>query len=97
MEYKEIRAATLKDAQTIIKKEYGDKARILKTDYRYEGGFLGFGRKKSVIVKISIAGADLLDIYRKNLGIEKVKKDENSLEKDINKFAREINKLSNKW
>ncbi|HPO49600.1 MAG TPA: hypothetical protein PLO89_04680 [Spirochaetota bacterium] len=94
MEYREIKAPTIEQAKTIIRREYGERARILKTDDKYEGGFLGIGRKKSVVVKISIAGADLLDVYRKNLGIDKVKKEEVETEKTLNKYASRDESLS---
>ena len=88
MEYREIKAPTYKDAIDQIKKEYGNRARIIKKTDETEGGFLGIGKKRYVKVTISITENDLLDNYRKNLGISKLHKENEEENKiDINKFT----------
>jgi len=75
MEYREIEAETLEDAKFKIKKEFGDRARIIKIIESSKGGFFGLGSKKNVKVLISISDVDLLKKYKENLGIHKIKTD----------------------
>jgi flagellar biosynthesis protein FlhF len=76
MQYREIKAPNLEEAKYMIMKEYGDRARIIKTVQMAEGGILGFGRKKYVKVLISITESELLDSYKRNLGIPRMPKKE---------------------
>ncbi|OHD11730.1 MAG: hypothetical protein A2086_09760 [Spirochaetes bacterium GWD1_27_9] len=94
MEYREIKAPNLEDAKFIIKKEYGDRARIIKTINESEGGFLGLGKKKYVKVLISITESDLLENYRKNLGINKIPKKEENHQEQINKLVTKEESLT---
>lgn len=72
MEYREIEALSLDEAKFRIKKEYGDRARIIKIVETYSGGFLGIGKKKKVKVLISISDIDLLKKYKENMRISDV-------------------------
>ena len=72
MEYREIEALSLDEAKFRIKKEYGDRARIIKIVETYSGGFLGIGKKKKVKVLISISDIDLLKKYKENMRINDV-------------------------
>jgi len=98
MEYREVRASNLEEAKYTIMKEYGDRARIIKTVSESEGGFLGFGKKKFVKVLISITENELLETYRRNLGINKIPKKEPDSEKTVqeklNKFTTREESLS---
>ena len=67
MEYREIDAVNIDEAKFKIKKEFGDRARIIKVVESSKGGFLGLGRKKQVRVLISISEMDLLKKYRENI------------------------------
>lgn len=75
MEYREIEALSIEDAKFKIKKEFGDRARIIKIIESNKGGFLGFGTKKHVKVLISISDIDLLKKYKENLGLNKIARD----------------------
>lgn len=72
MEYREIEAPNIEEAKYRIKREYGDRARIIKIMETSKGGFFGFGSKKNVKVLISISDIDLLKKFRENMGIEKI-------------------------
>lgn len=72
MEYREIEAQSLDEAKIKIKKEFGDKARIIKVVDVSKKGFLGIGKKPKVKVLISISEADLLQKFKENLGIKAV-------------------------
>ena len=72
MEYREIEAPNVEEAKYKIKREYGDRARIIKIMETSKGGFFGFGSKKNVKVLISISDIDLLKKFRENMGIEKI-------------------------
>ena len=60
MEYREIEAISIDEAKLKIKKEYGDRARIIKVVESSKGGFFGVGKKKFVRVLISVSDMDLL-------------------------------------
>lgn len=94
MEYRTINAPTIEEAKNQIRKEYGNRARILKTENKYEGGFFGIGKKRSVKVMICITDAELLDAYKRNLGIETPKKIENPIDKNISVLTGKEESLS---
>jgi flagellar biosynthesis protein FlhF len=95
MQYREIKALNLEEAKYSIMKEYGDRARIIKTVQMAEGGILGFGRKKYVKVLISITENELLETYKKNLGISRIPpKKEMPLAEKQNKLVTREESLS---
>ena len=94
MQYREIKASTLEEAKYAIMKEYGDRARIIKTVSMAEGGFLGFGKKKSVKVLISITENELLESYKRNLGIPRLPKKEEPETQKPGKLASREESLS---
>lgn len=82
MEYREIEAPNIEEAKYKIKKEYGDRARIIKVMESSKGGFFGIGSKKQVKVLISISDIDLLNKFRENMGIKKINENNEKLLKN---------------
>jgi flagellar biosynthesis protein FlhF len=74
MEYREIEAINLDEAKIKIRKEYGERARIIKVTESSKGGVFGIGSKKFVKVLISVSDFDLLKKYKENLGITSLNK-----------------------
>jgi len=89
MEYREIEAQTLDEAKIKIRKEFGDRARIIKVVDSSKKGFLGIGKKQKVKVLISISEVDMLKKYKENLGIKNPNK-----KIDIENNNSEINSQS---
>ncbi|MCG8572415.1 MAG: flagellar biosynthesis protein FlhF [Spirochaetes bacterium] len=89
MQYKEIEAANLEEARAKIKQEFGDRARIIRTNEIKEGGFLGFGKKRVVKVLISISEDELLKRYKENLGISNYLRNEKLQTSQINEQNNE--------
>ena len=99
MEYREIEAPNIEEAKYRIKREYGDRARIIKIMETSKGGFFGFGSKKNVKVLISISDVDLLKKFRENMGIEKISDNQaqtlkNNSQKAMQKFTDSKESLS---
>ena len=82
MEYREIEAISIDEAKLKIKKEYGDRARIIKVVESSKGGFFGVGKKKFVRVLISVSDMDLLKKYKENMGIKNIHEKKNKLLKE---------------
>jgi len=72
MEYREIEAATVDEAKIKIKKEFGDRARIMKVVDVSKKGFFGIGKRPKVKVLISVSEADLLKKFKENMGIKSI-------------------------
>ncbi|MBN2545425.1 MAG: AAA family ATPase [Spirochaetes bacterium] len=104
MEYREIEAQTLDEAKIKIRKEFGDRARIIKVVDSSKKGFLGIGKKQKVKVLISISEVDLLKKYKENLGIknpnrkneiENINTDITNQNGSINNLLEKLNNIEN--
>lgn len=89
MEYREIEAATVDEAKIKIKKEFGDRARIIKVVDVSKKGFFGIGKKPKVKVLISVSEVDLLKKFKENMGIRTVVTKEN----DQNSFKNSVGNI----